>query len=145
LRRGGHCSLEKGECVSNIRLEIICNICVFEVDDFYHLLEGYQSPSPPTSISYFLSLFFLLNYFFPLLSTFCFIFTLFSSHISLYFFLSCGELSAGSDSREEEESFYKKRKSQLNVIFSVLGTPVEVTSEHNLMNNGKYDSTRKAL
>jgi hypothetical protein len=72
-------------------------------------------------------------------------FTLFSSHISLYFFLSCGELSAGSDSREEEESFYKKRKSQLNVIFSVLGTPVEVTSEHNLMNNGKYDSTRKAL
>ena len=41
---------------------------------------------------------------------------------------SCGELSAGSDSREEEESFYRKRKSQLNVIFSVLGTPVEVNT-----------------
>ena len=35
-------------------------------------------------------------------------------------------MSAGSDSREEEESFYTKRKSQLNVIFSVLGTPEEV-------------------
>lgn len=41
--------------------------------------------------------------------------------------LSCGELSAGPDCREEEESFYTKRKSQLNVIFSVLGTPEEVS------------------
>jgi mitogen-activated protein kinase 1/3 len=36
---------------------------------------------------------------------------------------SCGELSAGQDSKEEEQSFYFKRKSQLNVIFNVLGTP----------------------
>lgn len=36
---------------------------------------------------------------------------------------SCGELSAGQESREEEQSFYFKKKSQLNVIFSVLGTP----------------------
>ena len=54
---------------------------------------------------------------------------LFSLFICFFnFIFSCGELSAGSDSRDEdrEESFYTKRKSQLNVIFSVLGTPEEV-------------------
>ena len=44
--------------------------------------------------------------------------------------LSCGELSAGSESKEEDESFYTKRKSQLNVIFSVLGTPDESELSH---------------
>lgn len=43
---------------------------------------------------------------------------------------SCGELSAGSDSKEEDESFYTKRKSQLNVIFNVLGTPLENELSH---------------
>jgi hypothetical protein len=37
----------------------------------------------------------------------------------------CGLLSANGDSSKEDESFYTKRKSQLNVIFSVLGTPSE--------------------
>ena len=48
--------------------------------------------------------------------------------IKCYYFnlLSCGELSAGSESQEENQSFYTKRKSQLNVIFNVLGTPDEV-------------------
>ena len=44
--------------------------------------------------------------------------------------LSCGELSAGSESKEEDESFYSKRKSQLNVIFNVLGTPSEAELRH---------------
>ena len=43
---------------------------------------------------------------------------------------SCGELSAGSDSKDEDESFYSKRKSQLNVIFNVLGTPEEYELSH---------------
>jgi hypothetical protein len=77
-------------------------------------------PTPPPLLSLYFT---FLIIFSPLL-----FFTHFSSFISLYFSPSCGELSAGSDSREEEESFYKKRKSQLNVIFSVLGTPVEVSS-----------------
>ena len=43
---------------------------------------------------------------------------------------SCGELSAGDDSNEEDTSYYSKRRSQLNVIFSVLGTPSEADLQH---------------
>ena len=43
---------------------------------------------------------------------------------------SCGELSAGDDTNEEDTSFYSKRRSQLNVIFSVLGTPSEDDLQH---------------
>ena len=57
-------------------------------------------------------------------------FSLFLSYLSPIFISSCGELSAGSESKEEDESFYSKRKSQLNVIFSVLGTPDESELSH---------------
>ena len=43
---------------------------------------------------------------------------------------SCGELSAGDDTNEDDTSFYSKRRSQLNVIFSVLGTPSEADLQH---------------
>ena len=43
---------------------------------------------------------------------------------------SCGELSAGDETNEEDTSFYSKRRSQLNVIFSVLGTPSDADLHH---------------
>eukprot|EP00596_Hydrurales_sp_CCMP1899_P000447 CAMPEP_0119040786 /NCGR_PEP_ID=MMETSP1177-20130426/10814_1 /TAXON_ID=2985 /ORGANISM="Ochromonas sp, Strain CCMP1899" /LENGTH=557 /DNA_ID=CAMNT_0007006171 /DNA_START=93 /DNA_END=1763 /DNA_ORIENTATION=+ len=42
----------------------------------------------------------------------------------------CGLLSANGENSKEDESFYSKRKSQLNVIFSVLGTPSEQELSH---------------
>jgi hypothetical protein len=49
---------------------------------------------------------------------------------ALHFDDSCGELSAGSECKGEDESNYTKRKSQLNIIFSVLGTPEESELRH---------------
>ena len=36
----------------------------------------------------------------------------------------------GDETNEEDTSFYAKRRSQLNVIFSVLGTPEEADLQH---------------
>jgi hypothetical protein len=49
---------------------------------------------------------------------------------ALHYDHSCGELSAGSECKGEDESNYTKRKSQLNIIFSVLGTPEESELRH---------------
>lgn len=49
-----------------------------------------------------------------------------SSNVILLSSLSC----PGDETNEEDTSFYAKRRSQLNVIFAVLGTPEESDLQH---------------